>query len=422
MSNALAIAGVTATLQYYLGNVYSGLSSTFGGAVTVSSKAPDLVQSSLGDGSASQNQVNIFLHQVTYNVGWRNAGLPSLAADGQTVLKNPPLALDLHYLLTAYGSADWQAEALLGYALLMLHQNPVLARSDISTALQALPTSNASNPLSSELGGSGLAQQFEMIKITPSTLGREELAWLWTALKADYRPSFPFQVSVVLLQPPTPLAFSLPVLSRAITVQAGAPAQLLLASPPTGQAAAAPGMTVTLSGSSLAGATGVVLANARLGINYLLPFTPPTTNDTNVTFVVPNEPATLPAGLYNVTLQFPGASVGLPKTSNALPLPIAPSILATPTPQVSSITGGTQVTINCAPSVLPNQAAQLIMGGTAVPALSFTSAASQLSFQFTPALATGSYLARLQVDGVMSPVTVDWNASPPTFTGPMVKV
>jgi hypothetical protein len=421
VSNALAISGVTATLQYYLGNVYSGLSSTFGGAVTVSSKAPDLVQSSLGDGSALQNQVNIFLHQVTYNVGWRNAGLPSLAADGQTLLKNPPLALDLHYLLTAYGSTDWQAEALLGYALLMLHQNPVLARSDISTALKALPTNNASNPLSSELGSSGLAEQFEMIKITPSTLGREELAWLWTALKADYRPSFPFQVSVVLMQPSTPLAFSLPVLSRAITVQAGAPAQLLLASPPTGQSAAAPGMSVTVSGASLAGATGVVLANPRLGINYP-PFAPATVTDTRVTFVVPNAPATLPAGIYNLTLQFPGSSVALPKTSNTLLLPIAPSILATPAPEVGAITGGTQVTINCAPSVLPNQPAQLIMGGTAVPAQPFTSAASQLNFQFTPALATGSYLARLQVDGIMSPVAVDWNVTPPTFTGPMVKV
>ncbi len=419
MSSALALSGVTATLQYYLGNVYSSLSSLFGGAVTVSSKAPDLIQSSLRDGSALQNQVNIFLHQVTYNVGWRNAGLPSLAADGQTVLKNPPLALDLHYLLTAYGSSDWQAEALLGYALLMLHQNPVLARSDISAALQALPTSNGSNPLSSELGSSGLAQQFEMIKITPSTLGREELAWLWTALKADYRPTFPFQVSVVLLQPPTPLTFSLPVLSRTVTVQAGAPAQLLQASPANGQAAAAPGSLVTLTGSALAGANAVVLANPRLGVAYP-PFAPATVSATRVSFAVPNAPATLPAGVYNLTLQYPGGA--FPKTSNTLLLPLAPTILATPEPQVTAIAGGTQVTLHCAPAVLPSQAVQLIMGGTAVPAQPFTAAASQLSFDFTPALATGSYLARLQVDGVMSPVLVDWTVTPPTFMGPMVKV
>jgi Pvc16 N-terminal domain len=336
-------------------------------------------------------------------------------------LKSPPLALDLHYLLTAYGSSDWQAEALLGYAVMLLHQNPVLARSDITTALNALPTNNASNPLSSELGSSGLAEQFETIKITPSTLGREELAWLWTALKADYRPSFPFQVSVVLMQPSTPLAFSLPVLSRAITVQAGAPAQLLQVSPPDHEAAAAPGMLVTVSGSGLAGATGVVLANPRLRIDYPS-FTPASTSDTQVTFVVPNAPAALPAGVYNVTLQFAGSRAGLTQSSNTLLLPIAPTILATPAPKATAITGGTQVTLDCAPSVLPNQTVQLIMGGTAVPAQPIPSTASQLSFQFTPPLAAGNYLARLQVDGVMSPVAVNWTAQPPSFTGPMVTV
>ena len=53
-----------------------------------------------------------------------------------------------------------------------------------------------------------------MIKITPATLGREEMAWLWTALKADYRPTFPFQVSVVLLQPQQNTSLALPVLRR----------------------------------------------------------------------------------------------------------------------------------------------------------------------------------------------------------------
>ncbi len=75
----------------------------------------------------------MFLHQVTPNTAWRNVGLASLAPDGSTQLKNPPLALDLHYLLTAYAGADTEAEALLGYAVLMVHENPVLARNEIRT-------------------------------------------------------------------------------------------------------------------------------------------------------------------------------------------------------------------------------------------------------------------------------------------------
>ena len=128
MSNALAISGVTAVLEYLLTGVYSGSGL---GSVAVSAKAPDLVQAGLASGSDSSLQVNLFLHQVTYSAAWRNVGQPSVGADGSTRLKNPPLALDLHYLLTAYASEDCAAEALLGYAIQMMHETPVLARSVI---------------------------------------------------------------------------------------------------------------------------------------------------------------------------------------------------------------------------------------------------------------------------------------------------
>src|SRR6185312_6626738 len=113
----------------------------------------------------------------------------------------------------------WQAEALLGVALLMLHEHPILTRNDVGTAISNLPLTDPINPLSMPLVSAGLSDQIEMLKITPSTLGREEMAWLWTALKADYRPTFPFQVSVVLIEPQHPAVFPLPVLQRDITVQ-----------------------------------------------------------------------------------------------------------------------------------------------------------------------------------------------------------
>jgi hypothetical protein len=248
MSTALAIAGVSAVLQFYLTNLYTGHSSLFGGTVTVSAKAPDIVQEAFTPGSP-ENQVNLFLHQVTNNQGWRNQDLPSVGADGMTRLTNPPLALDLHYLLTAYGSDDWQAEALLGFALQMLHENPVLTRNDIRTAIAKLPLQDPSNPLSTPLGAVGLADQIEMLKITPATLGREEMAWLWTALKADYRPTFPFQVSVVLIEPQNPAVWPLPVLVRDIIIQPSMQSPLPALNvivPPDGQPAAQLGKGVTL--------------------------------------------------------------------------------------------------------------------------------------------------------------------------------
>ena len=101
MSSVLALAGVTAVLQSFLNVVYNNPSSVLG-SVAVSAIAPDIVQAGVAGGGNAQLQVNLFLHQVTYNAAWRNNDMPSLAPDGRTRLSNQRLALDLHYLLTAY--------------------------------------------------------------------------------------------------------------------------------------------------------------------------------------------------------------------------------------------------------------------------------------------------------------------------------
>jgi hypothetical protein len=415
MSNALAISGVTAVLEYLLTNVYSGAQL---GSVSISAVAPDLIQSGSSSGSDTPLQVNLFLHQVTYNAAWRNVGQPSVAADGKTRLGNPPLALDLHYLLTAYGTEDCEAEALLGFAIQMMHETPVIPRSQITLGLTSLPSGN---PVSSLLKTSGLADQIEMIKMTPATLGREELAWLWTALKADYRPTFPFQVSVVLIEPQFPASAGLPVLSRNIVVQAGPTPQLLQVVPPTGQAAAAAGDLVTVTGQGLSGANRVALLNQRLGIQYPA-FAPLTVTDSTVTFTVPTDPLNLPAGLYSLSMLFLNAGGQIVQSTNVVPIAIAPTIAAVPAPTVISNVAGYLVTINCAPEVLPNQSVSLALGAMIVPAQIFDALTPVLTFQFPPTLTSGPNLARLRVDGVESPVSVNWAAVPPVFTGPWVTV
>lgn len=429
MSNALAISGVTAVLQYLLNGVYNTPSSGLGG-VTVSAKAPDIVQAIVGTGTESPLQVNVFLHQVTLNAAWRNVCLPSLAADGITPLKNPPLALDLHYLLTAYAGADTEAEALLGYAILLLHLNPVLPRSQIRAALSSVPA--ATNPLSGVLSSSGLAEQIEMIKIAPTTLGREEMAWIWTALKADYRPSFAFQVSVVIIQPQLPTSPGLPVLSRSVSAQAQPSAQfgsqfaqLLAIQLPAGQTAPAQGDTVTVTGTGLGTVVSIALSNQRLGIQYPV-FSPTTATASSVSFTVPTDADNLPAGVYSLSVIYTDAG-GAQQSTNSLPMGIAPEILTSLTsptaaaPVAVTNSSGILVTLSCNPLVQPTQSVSLALGSSAVPAQAFTTAANPLSFQF-PALPAGSYLARLQVDGVDSPVSVGGTATSPVFTGPFVTV
>jgi hypothetical protein len=416
MSNALAISGVTAVLQYLLNIVYNDPHSPLGGVV-VSAVAPDIVQNKLGSGTSSQIQVNLFMHQVTPNVAWRNVDVPSVAPNGSTRSGNPPLALDLHYLLTAYASEDTQAEALLGYALLMMHENPVLPRAQINTALTHLPTTN---PLHNVLSSSGLADQIEMIKLTPATLGREEMAWLWTALKADFRPTYAFDVSVVLMQNPLASSFALPVLSRNIAVKAARPPQLFDVQPPKHQTVAAPGGAVTVTGEFLTGASLICLVHQRLEIRYP-PFAPSAVTGTSIVFTVPNDPAKLPAGIYNLTILFTNAGGPVLQSTNNLALALAPTILASPAPVVVTNALGTLVTISCDPQALPNQSVSLALGGTAVVAQSFDAPTATLSFQF-PALSHGSYLARLRVDGVESPIAVNWSVTPPTFSGPFVTI
>jgi hypothetical protein len=409
MSNGLAISGVTAVLQYYLHHLYTAPPFT-AGAVKVSSLAPDLIQQAFGNNpTEAENQVNLFLHQVTHNQSWRNVGLPSLAADGQTRLTNPPLALDLHYLLTVYATEYWEAEALLGFALMMLHENPVLARGEITNALTGLGLPYPHNPLTTPLASCGLADQVEMIKITPETLGREEMAWLWTALKADYRPTYPFQASVVLMQPQQQTTLATPVLRRRVRAQPIQPAVILQVSPPNHQIAAAPTDTVTVTGENLSGVAQVLLSNSR----YPPPYTAPVTSSSATEFTfVPNQPV---AGVYDLAAQFKDSSGAITQTTNTLPIALAPVL---PT-QLAHVTGGS-VTVSFTPDAVEGQSVSLVLGSSAAPALPFTGSVGSLTFAFQTPLPNSPALARLVVDGVTSQMQVNWHAHPPVFTGPMV--
>jgi|SRR5579863_841548 len=421
MSNELAIAGVTAVLEYILNHIFSGLTSLFGSTVTVSSLAPDLVQSSFTSGGTTQpqNQVNVFLHQVTYNQGWRNEGFPSLTPDGKTPVENPPLALDLHYLLTVYGQFDWQAEALLGYALLQLHQFPVPSRADITFALNHLTSTNLPN-LAVQLKSCGLADQIEMIKITPEKLGREEMAWLWTALKADYRPTFPFVVTVVLMQPQSNVSIALPVMVRQIQALPITPAQILSVEPPNNQPVALPGDSVTVNGEFLAGAGQVTLVNQRLGVQKTVALTAPQVTNTTVKFSVPNDPLNFPAGIYSLTIQFFDSNSNVVQTTNSIPMAVAPAINLGSINVVNSATK-TVITLTCSPSVRSSQSVYLAVNGIAAPAQTFDTTMNSLTFKFAPPLPTGKQPVALQIDEVSS-LLIFPNPFPPPAFGPTVTI
>ncbi|OAE62822.1 hypothetical protein A7J67_02900 [Achromobacter xylosoxidans] len=412
MSNALAIAAVTAVIKDLLdsGMIDHAVTDTLGAGVKVSALAPDAVSLD----NQEDPQLNLFLHQVTPNAAWRNAALPSRDAAGDRIA-NPPLALDLHYLLTAYGRAELQAEVLLGYALQLLHESAVLPREAVRRALDPDVVDGAILPtVYQSLRGADLASQIELLKITPAALGAEEMSRLWSALQAHYRPTAAFQVSVVLIESRRPARGALPVLTRGeaipgtprdrgVLVFPGLtpPLPTLLSVQPAGkQPVAVPGGSVTLAGHHLDGlARRVTLRHSTLNAERNVPVEAGTDTWLRLTM-----PADLPVGLYRVHAHVQAADTGLPRDSNQLALVLAPEPVLPPASATRS--GGTvRMTLGIAPPLLPGQAASLLLGDRELPAEPAAAPASALIFEWRDAPPAGTrFLARLRVDGIESPL------------------
>ena len=123
----------------------------------------------IATGNDATPRLNLFLHQVTPNAALAQRRPAVARRRRRNRIANPPLALDLHYLLTAYASADLQAEMLLGYAHAAAARNAgARARRYPQGAQSAKPAvPAAAADVYQALRASDLADQIEQIKITP---------------------------------------------------------------------------------------------------------------------------------------------------------------------------------------------------------------------------------------------------------------
>ncbi|MHC5725233.1 MAG: Pvc16 family protein, partial [Nostoc sp.] len=152
MSNVLSIATVTAVIKNLLENgLVSDAIVASVGDVVVTALPPDKIQV----GSDERAQINLFLYHVTQNrnVDWISQEYRSRYTTNNTNSTNPPLALDLHYVLTAYGTKDFQAEILLGYAMQMLHKLPSITSETIENALKNAAETSSSSVFSQAITG-----------------------------------------------------------------------------------------------------------------------------------------------------------------------------------------------------------------------------------------------------------------------------
>jgi hypothetical protein len=340
-------------------------------------------------------------------------------------LSNPPLALDLHYLLSAYGAEDLHPEILLGYAMQLLHETPVLSRGAITTALNPSPSVGTTLPPALRaLADCGLADQLEQIKITPEYLNTEEMSKLWTAVQSHYRPTAAYVATVVLIESTLPTQSTLPVLSRGpVDLATGrdrgviaepsllAPLPTIQSVTPTSlQPAVAIGATVDISGHHLDGTGGtVVLTNSRFQIEQEAAVAAGG-SATAIKFTVPD----LPVGFYQVTLRVVRPGETNARTSNQLALVIGPEITTVlPIDVARDGAGSATIPLDFHPQARPGQQVSLLLGTREIVAPPIEAATGTLSF-VVPDATAGDPLVRLRVDGVESPI-IDRLATPPIF-------
>lgn len=428
MSTALALAGVTAVLRDRLndGLVNHNVAGILGSTVTVSVLAPDRVVPA--DGTES-SQLNLFLYQVMPNVSWRNQALPSHDAGGRQRLTNQPLALDLYYLISAYSGGDLHAEILLGYAMQLMHEFPIITREMIRTALTPSPDLGVVLPPALRaLAECGLADQFELLRITPQTLNTEESSKLWSATQSSLRPTAAYQVSVVLIEATRPTLAPLPVLTRGEVDPLSGRERGVMVSPslipalptleaivPSGaQPVARLGQSIVLRGHHLNGSNREVrIGNPRYEVSEVLAASGADLGSQMELLIPTGRADDFPVGVYeaNARLIRPGESVA--RNSNRLAFTLAPDITNLPQNVARDGDGDAQVTIDFTPELRAGQRATLLVGQREVLPQSFTAPTASLDFLIEQA-EVGQHLVRLRIDGIDSPI-IDHSTTPPTF-------
>lgn len=397
MSNDLAIAAVTATVRDLIDAALPRRSPPPVGSATVTTLRPDRLAELPGPA------VNLFLYGVSPNTGRGLTDLPAHRPDG-TVAQPPLVALDLHYLVSAYGTDEHlDAQRLLARAMLALARDPVLSPRLVAAAL----AHQARGDGLGFLAEADLADQIEPVRLTPRMLTVDELARLWSVFgQAPYVLSVAYTASMVLLVADVDAAAALPVRETRFAVASGAPPRLAGLRTDLGGGVSRTGSLVALDGTGLSGGS----ARVQVGPAVLDP--DPTAG--GLAFRV--DP-TVPAGVHAVRVR--DRDGGL---TNALALTVVPTV-STGTVDAAS------VTLPVVPAVRAGQRVTVVLSGLdgdpppartvrqpPVPEGAAPRDAVVLDRADVPA---GRWLVRVRVDGVESvPDLVDGRYGAPVIAVP----
>jgi hypothetical protein len=426
MSNHLAIAAVTRTLAQVLDQQ---LDSDFNGAHVVPGRP---------DGTATEEadpEVRLFLYRVEPNASWRTSALPARSPSGQ-VYERPQIGLTLHYLLTFIGNeTQLEPQRMLGSVTRTLSARPLLSRAAIEAMVKAATDEDPNHPLAL----SDLAEQPEIVRLSPLPLTLDELSTLWSSFfQAPYRLSVAYEACVVVLTADETPTRALPVRERAIFTTTMLQPTIVRATATGGPfLPLLVGSTVEIIGSQLRAEEITVVAFGGVEVT-------PAPSDVSGTRIEVGVPAGVRAGVTALRvvhrrLMGEPPQPRLAGQSNVFPVVVQPSlvpasIVVHDVDGAPLRSGGIAVTVD--PPVGSRQQVTLMLN--AVPGGTGGSYVFEderrdgvlepdetpdldIPFSGVPA---GSYFVRITVDGAETPLTTDTNAGPTEgqYDGPVVVV
>jgi len=181
LANYRAIYSVGASIAKYLQNLYPDeLKNNFPCTFRLVASSEVATE----DVHGMDQTVSILLHRITFNDHFRAA---NRLQDSTT--QKPTLYLDLHYMLTYWGSSAEAEQTILGWTMQQLESAPILDASVLSAQAQWDLT--------------------ETVQVTPANLSLEDILRIWDALGPKYRLSVAYTARVVRIDrvaaPETPV-------------------------------------------------------------------------------------------------------------------------------------------------------------------------------------------------------------------------
>lgn len=198
MSNYLAIATVTATLQRTLQAAVQG--DVEGARVTT------VRPGNMGSGTP-ETGVNVFLYQVSRNPALNNADATPMRTKGLPVKRQA--ALDLYYMLSFYGNdVELEPQRLLGSIVRTLNDNNIFSAEAIRETV--------ADSTFTFLMESNLADQVQQVLIVPQDVSLEDLSKAWSVFQTPYLLSTIYKVTVVMIEGDEVGRRALPVRDRGL--------------------------------------------------------------------------------------------------------------------------------------------------------------------------------------------------------------